>query len=236
MICDIVTLFPGLIEPLFQQSILKRAVEKGLLRIRVRDLRDFAEGKHRVADDAPYGGGPGMVLKPEPIFRAIDALRREEGPSRIILTSPQGRRFSQDLAAEFSCDTRRLVFICGHYEGVDERVREGLAVEEVSIGDYVITGGELAAMVMIDASARLVSGVLGEPDSLREESFSFWELLEYPQYTRPEEFRGMRVPSVLTSGNHRAIAAWRRQQALLNTLRKRPDLVDRLKSSDAKTE
>jgi len=236
MICDIVTLFPGLIEPLFQQSILKRAVEKGLLRVRIRDLRDYAEGKHRIADDAPYGGGPGMVLKPEPIFRAVDALLREEGPTRIILTSPQGRRFSQSLAAEFSSDPRRLVFICGHYEGVDERVKEGIAVEEVSIGDYVVTGGELAAMVMVDASARLVPGVLGEPDSLREESFSSWQLLEYPQYTRPEEFRGMRVPPVLVSGNHQAIAAWRRQQALLNTLRKRPDLVEQLNSTDAKSE
>jgi|SRR5579863_1841061 len=226
MKCDIVTLFPGLVEPFFQQSILKRAVEKGVLQVKVHLLRDYASGKHRVTDDAPYGGGPGMVLKPEPVYHLIDSLRSTEQEMRFILTSPQGKPFSQELAADLASEPRPLVFICGHYEGVDERVKEGIPMEEVSIGDYVMTGGELAALVMIDAAARLVPGVLGEPESLREESFSALRLLEYPQYTRPEVFRGMRVPAVLTSGNHRAIAAWRRQQALLNTLMKRPDLID----------
>jgi tRNA (guanine37-N1)-methyltransferase len=233
MKCDIVTLFPEMVAPFFRESILKRAVEKGLLQVEVHNLRNYARDKHQVTDDAPYGGGPGMVLKPEPIFNLMDHLCGKGEEGRIILTSPQGRLFRQELAADLASDSRRLVFICGHYEGVDERVREGLTIEEISIGDYVLTGGELAALVMIDASARLVPGVLGEPASLHEESFSSaTRLLEYPQYTRPAEFRGMRVPSILTSGNHKAIADWRRRQAFLNTMIKRPDLVQGIRPDE----
>ena len=225
MKCDVITLFPEIIRPVLAQSMLKRAGEKGLLDVRVHNLRDFTEDKHRTADDHPYGGGAGMVLKPEPIFRAVDAIRSQGEPVRLILTSPQGRLFTQPLAFEFSRETRRMVFICGRYEGVDERVREGLDLEEVSIGDYVLTGGELPALVMMDAAVRWVPGVLGDPESANEDSFS-GALLDYPHYTRPATFRGLNIPDVLTSGNHEAIRDWRRKQALLNTLKKRPDLLD----------
>jgi tRNA (guanine37-N1)-methyltransferase len=204
--------------------MLKRAQERRLLEIGIHQLRDYTTDKHQTTDDVPYGGGPGMVLKPEPIFAVVEKIRRERGEIRIIMPSPQGKRFDQKMATAFSKEERSLVFICGHYEGIDARVKEGMPVEEVSIGDYILTGGELAALIMIDASARLIPGVLGEPASLEEESFSS-SLLEYPQYTRPVEFRGLRVPDVLLSGNHKAIRTWRKQQALLNTLRKRPDLL-----------
>jgi tRNA (guanine37-N1)-methyltransferase len=227
MKCDVVTLFPEMIRPVVAQSMLKRAQEKGLLDVRVYDLRDFTEDKHRTADDHPYGGGAGMVLKPEPIFRAVDAIRAGGEPLRLILTSPQGRPFTQPLAFEFSRETRRLVFICGRYEGVDERVREGLELEEVSIGDYVLTGGELPALVMMDAAVRWVPGVLGDPESAKEDSFA-GTLLDYPHYTRPATFRGLNIPEVLISGNHEAIRNWRRKQALLNTIKKRPDLLEKL--------
>lgn len=227
MRCDIITLFPGIVSPFFQESILRRAVDRGLLRINVHQLRDYAQGKHQVTDDVPYGGGPGMVLKPEPIFSIIDHLRDEGETIRIILTSPQGNLYSQETAKDLAGDSRRMVFICGRYEGVDERVKEGLPLEEISIGDYILSGGELAAMAMIEAAVRLIPGVLGEPQSLCEESFSSSMPLEYPQYTRPAEYRGMRVPSILTSGNHKAISAWRRQQALQNTLKKRPGLLEK---------
>lgn len=227
MKCDVVTLFPEMIHPVLAQSMLKRAQDKALLDVRVHDLRDFTEDKHRTADDHPYGGGAGMVLKPEPIFRAVDAIRAGGEPLRLILTSPQGRPFTQQLAFEFSGETRRLVFICGRYEGVDERVREGLDLEEVSIGDYVLTGGELPALVMIDAAVRWVPGVLGDPESAKGDSFA-GTLLDYPHYTRPATVRGLNIPDVLTSGNHAAIRDWRRKQALLNTLKKRPDLLEKL--------
>lgn len=227
MKCDVITLFPEMIHPVVAQSMLKRAQEKGLLDVRVYDLRDFTEDRHRTADDHPYGGGAGMVLKPEPIFRAVDAIRAGSEPVRLILTSPQGRPFTQPLAFEFSREIRRLVFICGRYEGVDERVREGLDPEEVSIGDYVLTGGELPALVMIDAAVRWVPGVLGDPESAKEDSFA-GALLDYPHYTRPATVRGLNIPDVLTSGNHEAIRDWRRKQALLNTLKKRPDLLEKL--------
>lgn len=231
MKCDVVTLFPEMIHPVVGQSMLKRAQEKGLLDLRVHDLRDFTEDKHRTADDHPYGGGAGMVLKPEPIFRAVDAIRAGGEPLRLILTSPQGRPFTQPLASEFGRETRRLVFICGRYEGVDERVREGLDLEEVSIGDYVLTGGELPALVMIDAAVRWVPGVLGDPESAAEDSFA-GALLDYPHYTRPATFRGLNIPDVLMSGNHEAIRDWRRKQALLNTLKKRPDLLEKPGGTD----
>lgn len=213
-----------MVEPALNQSILKRAQERGHLDVRVHQLRDFAVDKHQTTDDVPYGGGPGMVMKPEPIFSAVEKVRQERGEIRIIMPSPQGALFDQGMAERFSKEERSLVFICGHYEGIDARVKEGLPVEEISIGDYILTGGELAAQVIIDASARLIPGVLGEPASLEEESFSS-SLLEYPQYTRPADYRGLRVPEILISGNHKAIRTWRKQQALLSTLRNRPDLL-----------
>jgi len=228
--CDLITLFPGLIQPVLGQSILRRAQEKGRLEARVHNLRDYAEGRHLVADDAPYGGGAGMVMKPEPIFRAVEALRCQYRESkagsllRLILPSPQGRPFTQRLAEEFRDEPRRLVFVCGHYEGIDERVRIGLEPEEISIGDYVLTGGELPALVMIDAAVRLIPGVLGDPESVQCESFAD-SLLDYPHYTRPAEWRGLTVPDVLRSGNHEAIRLWRRKEALRSTYRKRPDLL-----------
>jgi len=221
---DVVTLFPGMVTPVIQESMLKRAQENGLVMIRVHHLRDYTWDKHRVADDSPYGGGAGMVLKPEPIFAAIDAIQAEGDELRILLASPQGRVFDHRWAEELSRERRRLVLLCGHYEGIDERVKIGLPVEEFSIGDYILTGGELAALVVLDSVVRLVPGVLGDPDSAREESFSE-DLLEYPHYTRPAVFRGMTVPEVLLSGNHAQIARWRRQQSLWLTLKRRPDLL-----------
>lgn len=227
--CDILTLFPDMVAPVLGQSMLKRAQEKGLLEVAVRNLRDYTLDRHQVADDAPYGGGAGMVMKAEPVFRAVEALRAEQGGGlRLILPSPQGRPFSQAMAEEFRREPRRLVFICGHYEGLDERVRIGLGPEEVSVGDYVLTGGELAALVMVDAAARLVPGVLGDPQSAAAESFAE-SLLDYPHYTRPAELRGLGVPEVLLSGNHEAVRRWRRKEALRSTWLKRPDLLrDRL--------
>ncbi len=234
MRCEILTLFPDMVGPVLGQSMVKRAREKGLLDVRVRNLRDYTQDRHQVADDAPYGGGAGMVLKAEPFFRAIEALRSEyQEPSpgsmlRLVLASPQGRPFTQRVAESFRDESRTLVFLCGHYEGVDERVRLGLAPEEISIGDYVLTGGELPALVMIDAAVRLIEGVLGDPESAQHESFSD-SLLDFPQYTRPTEVRGLTVPEVLLSGNHQAIRQWRRKEALKNTYLKRPDLLhDRL--------
>ncbi len=225
MDCDILTLFPEMVLPNFEHSILKRARENRLLDVRIHQLRDFATDKHRITDDAPYGGGGGMVLKPEPIFAALDKIRSERKEIRIILPTPQGRRFDQKTAEDFSKERRALVFICGHYEGIDARVGHGLELEELSVGDFVLTGGELPAVLMIDAAARLVPGVLGGATSAQEESFSF-SLLEYPHYTRPYEFRGMCVPDVLTTGNHAEIQSWRRQHALINTFNKRPDLLE----------
>jgi len=236
--CDIITLFPEMVLPVLGQSILKRAQEKGLLEVRVRNLRDYTDDRHHIADDTPYGGGAGMVIKAEPVFRAVDALREEYRDNheasdlRIFIPSPQGRLFTQPIAEELSRDTRRLVFLCGHYEGFDERVRLGLDTEEISIGDYVLTGGELPALVIIDATARLIPGVLGDPESVQQDSFSE-ALLDYPHYTRPVGVRGMAVPGVLLSGNHEAIRRWRRKEALRNTYLKRPDLLrDRLLSEE----
>lgn len=222
--CDILTLFPPMMQPVLEQSILKKAREKGLLSVKVYNLRDFTQDKHQTTDDYPYGGGGGMIMKPEPIFCAVDEIQKAGRPVRILLTSPQGRLFDQGMAFELSRETRRLVIICGHYEGVDERVRSGLDLEEVSIGDFVLTGGELPALVILDAAVRLIPGVLNDPSCADQESFS-QPFLDYPQFTRPVEFRGMRVPEILLSGNHQAVARWRKQQALLNTLRKRPDLA-----------
>ena len=224
MRCDVLTLFPGLIDGVATQSILKRAQESGLVQIRVHNIRDYIDGRHRIADDASYGGGSGMVMKAEPIFRAIDALRTEQQELRLLFPSPQGLPFSHQLAIDFSRESKRLVFICGHYEGIDERVLTRLEPEEISIGDYVLTGGELPAMVMIDAAARLIPGVVGDPASVEQDSFAK-ALLDYPHYTRPEGVRGYGVPEVLLSGNHAAIRLWRRKEALRNTYWKRPDVL-----------
>ncbi|MGE3908438.1 MAG: tRNA (guanosine(37)-N1)-methyltransferase TrmD [Chloroflexota bacterium] len=217
---DVVTLFPEMFEPL-RHSILGRAIDQGQLTVRYVNPRDFTTDRHRTVDDYPYGGGPGMVMKPEPLFLAVESVA--EAGSQVILMSPAGRVFRQQIAAELaSC--AHLVLVCGHYEGVDERVREHLVTDEISIGDYVLTGGELAAMVVIDAVARLLPGVLGHTESAGDESHSHG-LLEYPQYTRPPVFRGWPVPERLLSGHHAEIAKWRRRQALALTAARRPDLM-----------
>jgi tRNA (guanine37-N1)-methyltransferase len=218
---DVVTLFPGMFPGVLDESMLRVARERQAVDIRVVDLRDYTEGRHRVADDYPFGGGGGMVLKPEPLFAAVEALR---GPgSRVVLLCPQGPTLTQ-ATAERLAGVAHLVLVCGHYEGVDERVRTELVDEELSIGDYVLTGGELPALVVLDAVVRLVPGVLGDPEGAARESFAAGRL-DYPQYTRPAEFRGWRVPEVLLSGDHGRIARWRRREALRRTLTRRPDLL-----------
>jgi tRNA (guanine37-N1)-methyltransferase len=218
---DVLTLFPGMFAGPLDESIMKRAREAGLLDLKIHNLRDFAHDRHKTVDDRPFGGGPGMLLKPEPIFEAVEALAREK--TRVILLSPSGRPFRQAIARELAA-VDDLLLIVGHYEGFDERVREQLADDELSIGDYVLTNGALPAMVVIDAVTRLLPGVLGDDESANEESFS-QGLLEYPQYTRPSEFRGMKVPEVLLSGNHAEIARWRAEQATLRTKERRPDIL-----------
>jgi tRNA (guanine37-N1)-methyltransferase len=219
---DVLTLFPGMFPGPLDESIIKRACESGRLRLGIRDLRDFTHDRHRKVDDRPFGGGPGMLMKPEPLFEAVEALRGEK--TRVILTSPAGRPFRQEIARELAAE-EHLLLICGSYEGFDERVRECLADDELSIGDYVLTNGALPAMVIIDSVTRLLPGVLGDDESSVDESFSDG-LLEYPQYTRPAEFRGMNVPEVLLSGDHAAIERWRREQARLRTGQRRPDLLE----------
>lgn len=226
---DILTLFPRMFDGPLSESILKRATAAGALDVRVWNIRDFAADRHRTTDQYPYGGGAGMVLKPEPLFLGAEAAIADArtsgvvGAPSVVLMSPQGRRFEQSVAVELS-QRPHLVFVCGHYEGVDERVREHLVTDQISVGDYVLTGGELPAMVVLDAVARLLPGVLGASESLTEESHT-GGLLEYPHYTRPPAFRGWAVPDVLLSGNHQAIARWRREQSLTRTLRWRPDLM-----------
>lgn len=223
VLIQIVSVFPGLFRGVFMESILKRAQEKALVEIKVHDLRAFSDDKHRKVDDAPYGGGPGMVMKPEPFFKAVKTIRQEHPPAgRVILLSPQGRLLTQQRLKELS-KTGHLILLCGRYEGVDERVRKYLADEEISIGDYVLTGGEIPAMVLIDALVRLLPGVLSEA-SLEEESFARG-LLEYPQYTRPKNFEGMCVPDVLLSGDHENIRQWRCREALKRTQELRPELL-----------
>jgi tRNA (guanine37-N1)-methyltransferase len=220
---DILTLFPAMFDGPFGESIIKRAAQDGLIDIRLHDIRDYARDRHRTADDYPYGGGAGMVMKVEPLAACIEQVKTERPEARLILTTPRGRPFDQDLAGELAKE-RELIIICGRYEGVDERVRELFDADEISLGDFVLTGGELAAMVIVDAVARLIPGVLGSDESAAADSFSDG-LLEYPHYTRPAEFRGAMVPEVLLSGNHREIAKWRRHQALRRTLTDRPDLL-----------
>ena len=220
---DIVTIFPAMIEQPLAAGILGRAVASGLLDVKVRDLRDFTTDRHRVVDDVPYGGGPGMVLKPDPIFRALDAIEAERGaPLTVVLTSPQGRRFTHGEAQRLS-GLSHLVLLCGRYEGFDDRVRERVS-DEVSIGDYVLTGGELPALVILDAVARFVPGVVGDEQSVVEDSFSRG-LLDFPQFTRPAAIGDLRVPDVLLSGNHAEIRRWRKRAALVRTLERRPDLL-----------
>jgi tRNA (guanine37-N1)-methyltransferase len=226
---DILTLFPTLFTAPFDYGVFGRAIDNGLVAINVHNIRDYTHDKHHTADDYPYGGGAGMVMRPGPIFEAVEAIRNSlpEGERNfpVVLLTPQGRLLSQAVALKLSRQ-RHLVFICGHYEGVDERVREHLATDEISIGDYVLTGGEVPALVVIDAVLRLLPGVLGSEESPIEESHA-GGLLEYPQYTRPPDFRGWKVPEVLLSGNHAGIARWRREQVIRRTLERRPDLLDK---------
>ena len=231
MNCEVLTLFPDIVRAAVSDSILKRAAEKGLLEVKVTDLREFAHDRHKTADDYPFGGGPGMVMKPEPLFEALDSIKARGEAVRVVLMSPQGVIFSHGKALELSREQRKIVFICGRYEGIDERVRVSLVDEEISIGDYVLSGGELAAAVVIEASARLIPGVLGDDESAERDSF-YDGLLDYPHYTRPAEYRGMEAPSVLLSGNHERIRLWRRKEALRNTLRKRPDLLAKIHLSE----
>lgn len=221
---DVVTIFPGIFESPLRESLLGRAIEAGLLDVRVHDLRDSTSDRHRQVDDESYGGGPGMVLKPEPVFAAVESLGA--GVRRTLLLSPAGRRLDQDLARELAVEPW-LVLICGRYEGVDERVVEGLPAEELSIGDYVVAGGEVPALVVLEAVTRLVPGVIGRGESHEQDSFGDEGVLDHPHYTRPAEFRGMRVPETLLSGNHQEIERWRREAALEKTRRNRPDLLER---------
>mgnify|MGYP001180987350 FL=1 len=221
---DILTVFPEMFGSPFQCSLLKKAQEKGLVEIGLHNIRDHALDKHRMTDDTPYGGGCGMVMKIDPIDRALSAIKREKTGSLVVLLTPQGERFAQPIAAELaSCS--QVILICGHYEGVDERVRQYLVDREISIGDYVLTGGELSAMVLVDAVSRLIPGVLGNSESTTSESFTMG-LLEYPQYTRPADYKGWKVPDVLVSGNHREIDLWRKKESLRRTLLRRPDLLE----------
>jgi tRNA (guanine37-N1)-methyltransferase len=226
---DILTLFPAICEGPLGESILKRAREKGLLDIRIHNLRQWAPGKHAITDDSPYGGGQGMVMKCEPIFAAVDDLKAAcpdpASPPRVVCLSPSGRRLTHAVASGFAASGGHLILLCGHYEGIDQRVIDHLVDEELSIGDYVLTNGAIAAAVLVDAVARLIPGVLGDDNSAAEDSFAHG-LLEGPQYTRPVEFRGWRVPDILLSGNHAQIAQWRAAQALEKTGRIRPDLLD----------
>jgi tRNA (guanine37-N1)-methyltransferase len=221
---DIVTIFPRMIEASLTEGILARAIQRNLLTVRARDLREFTEDRHRTVDDVPYGGGPGMVLKPEPLFKAVEAIRQDAGePQAVVLVSPQGKRFTQVEAARLA-GLDRVVMLCGRYEGIDDRVRENLATEELSIGDYVLSGGELPALVVIDAVARLVPGVVGDDQSVVDDSFSRG-LLDFPHYTRPAEVGPLRVPDVLLSGNHAEIRRWRKRESLSRTLDRRPELL-----------
>lgn len=228
---DILTLFPAMFEGPLTESILKRACESGLIEVALHNIRDWALDKHATADDSPYGGGAGMVMKVEPLAGAIESVKEKHPGSKVILTSPGGRTLSHEVAQELSRE-EGLIIICGRYEGVDERVKKLFVDEEISLGDFVMTGGEIAAMAIVDSVARLVPGVLGSDDSALYDSFADG-LLEYPQYTRPPEFRGEKVPDVLLSGNHAVIAKWRRKESLLRTLASRPELLGRIELSKA---
>ena len=218
---DIITIFPRMARGFLDESIMKRASQQAAVAFRIINLRDFTGDRHQTVDDRPYGGGPGMIMKPEPFFKAVESARTPG--ARVILMSPQGRPFRQDLAAELALE-RHLIFLCGHYEGVDERVGQALVTDEISIGDYILTNGTLAATVVIDAVVRLLPNVLGAEDATEDESFND-DRLEYPQYTRPEIFRDLRVPDILLTGDHAAIARWRAEQSHRRTVARRPDLL-----------
>jgi tRNA (guanine37-N1)-methyltransferase len=220
---DIITIFPGIFESAFSAGVIKQAREKGLIEIHIHDLRDFTLDKHRQVDDRPFGGGQGMILKPEPIFAAVESIRQSEN-SPICLLSPQGRTFDLRLAEELAQHSQ-LLLICGRYEGVDERVIQFLVTREISIGDYILTGGESAAMVVVDAVSRFIPNVVGKAESVRDDSF-FKGMLDFPQYTRPRDFRGMKVPEVLFSGDHKRISSWRKRKSLEKTWLLRPDLLE----------
>ncbi len=223
---DFITIFPNMFDPLLAEGVIARGIKKGLLDVRVWDLREYAADRHRSTDDEAYGGGPGMVMLAEPVLRAVEAV----GSGHIVMTSPQGRRFDQRVALELT-EKQHVVFLCGRYEGFDHRVHEALQPDEISIGDFVVSGGELPAMLMADAMGRLVPGVVGNTGSVEEDSF-FRGLLDYPHYTRPEELRGRGIPSILLSGHHENIRKWRKEQALRATLEKRPDLLETAELDD----
>ena len=226
---DVLSIFPEMFESPLNFSLLKKAQEKGLLNICLHDIRNWAEDKHKMTDDAPYGGGCGMVMKIEPVEKALAAIRSPEDDSLVVLMTPQGKNFNQIIAAELA-EKKQIIIICGRYEGVDERIREHLVDREISIGDYILTGGELAALVLIDAVSRLIPDVLGNPQSTLSESFSY-NLLEYPQYTRPAEYKGWPVPEVLLSGNHAQIELWRKHESLKRTYQRRPDMLKKINLS-----
>lgn len=230
---DILTLFPGAFSGYLQHSIIGRAIERNFVDIRLHDIRSFTHDKHGTADDYPYGGGAGMVMKPEPVFEAVESIKAgiEKSEYPVILLTPQGKILTQEIAEKLA-SLQNIILICGHYEGIDERVAEHLVTDEISIGDYLLSGGETAAMVIIDSLVRLLPGAIGSQTSLDEESH-VGNLLEYPQYTRPPEFRGWHVPEVLLSGNHKEIAIWRREQSILRTARRRPDLLKRAALTEA---
>ncbi len=233
---EVFTLLPEVFPPYLESSILQRARQRGLIEVRVHNIRDYTKDRHHTTDDTPYGGGGGMVMKPEPVFEAVESvlgissIHAQPTPYPIILLTPQGRVFTQRVAEEFS-RYKRVALLCGRYEGVDERIREHLVTDEISVGDYVLTGGELPALLVIDAVSRLLPGVLGDPTGAEDDSHSMG-LLEYPHYTRPPEFRGWKVPEVLLSGDHAKIEAWRREQALQRTFKKRPDMLEKAELSE----
>lgn len=228
---EIITIFPGIVDAYFSDGILKRALQSGLIDVKAHNLRDYTSDKHRSVDDYPYGGGPGMVMKPEPFFKAVRSIKSDGLDTLTIMMTPQGRLFNQETALTLSKEKRRLLFLCGRYEAIDERVSEGLTDLELSTGDYILTGGELPALVIIDSIVRLLPGALGDELSAEAESFS-WGILDYPHYTRPPEHEGRKVPDVLVSGNHKEILRWRRKEALRRTLLRRPWMLGKTLLSD----
>ena len=221
----VITIFPEIFHAYLNEGILKRAIQKELIEVHIHNLRTYTKDKHRIVDDYPYGGGSGMVMKPEPFYDAVETLYPDTSKRRVIMLNPASKQFTHDMALELSRENKELVFLCGRYEAVDERVRIGLVDDEISIGDYILTGGELPALVIIDAVTRLIPGVLGNDESAEAESFSRG-ILDYPHYTRPSLFRDMAVPDILLSGNHKDIMRWRRKEALRRTLERRPDLIE----------
>lgn len=228
---DIITIFPRIVDAYLSDGILKRAMQSGLIEVRAHNLRDYTSDRHRSVDDYPYGGGPGMVMKPEPFFRAVSSIKSDGLDTLTIMVTPQGRLFKQETALSLSKEKRRLLFLCGRYEAIDERVRDGLTDLEISTGDYILTGGELPALVIIDSIVRLLPGALGDEHSAEAESFS-WGILDYPHYTRPPEHEGRKVPDVLISGDHKEILRWRRKEALRRTLLRRPGMLGEAMLSD----